>query len=141
MRYLTTYTLKGLFFSVFQWIVKWKFSFCIPTDCAYVCACVCVCVGRGGQSGRKREKERKRERERETSGLSQSVSIFCLLQLILFHVMGPVLRRRNGTEKNILLLLLYDKTKRVHQSASSFSSAPSHSYLAAAHFKETATTA
>ena len=51
------------------------------------------------------------ERDRETeSELSQSVKGFlfvvCLLVclLILFHVMDLVLRRRNDTEKNILLL-------------------------------------
>ena len=60
--------------------------FSSPTEC------VCVC-----------ERERERERER-TSGLSQSVRFFS--PLILFHVMGLVLRRRNGTEKNKLLLLL-----------------------------------
>ena len=43
----------------------------------------------------RRQRER-RERERErTSGLSQSVRFFS--PLILFHVMGLVLRRRNGT--------------------------------------------
>ena len=47
-----------------------------------------------------------RERER-TIGLSQSVKV-CLVffPLILFRVTGLVLQRRNGTEKNILLLLL-----------------------------------
>ena len=51
----------------------------------------------------RRQRER-RERERErTSGLSQSVRFFS--PLILFHVMGLVLRRRNGTEKNTLLSL------------------------------------
>ena len=55
---------------------------------------------------RERQKERERERER-TSGLSQSMSFFFSSPLILFHVMGPVLRRRNGTEKNTLLLSSY----------------------------------
>ena len=49
-----------------------------------------------------REGERDRERER-ISGLSQSESLF--FPPISFHVMGLVLRRRNGTEKNTLLLL------------------------------------
>ena len=48
-----------------------------------------------------RERERG-ERER-TSGLLQSMRFF-FFSLILFHVMGLVLRRRNGTEKNTLLL-------------------------------------
>ena len=55
--------------------------------------------------GRERERERERDRER-TSGLSQSVSFFFFLPLILFYVMGLVLRRRNGTEKNTLLLVM-----------------------------------
>ena len=67
--------------------------FSSPTDC------VCVCV-----------RERERERER-TSGLSQSVRFFS--PLILFHVMDIVLRRRNGTEKNTLVLLLLVGTIRV----------------------------
>ena len=50
-----------------------------------------------------RERERGRERGR-TSGLSLSVRFF--FPLILFHVMGLVLRRRNGTERNTLLLSL-----------------------------------
>ena len=60
-----------------------------------------------GERGREGEREREREREGErerTSGLSQSVRFF--FPLTLFHVMGLVLRRRNGTEKNTLLLLL-----------------------------------
>ena len=62
-----------------------------------------------------RERERKGGRERgsegekgggeRTSGLSQSVRVCCCFSLILFHVMGLVLRRRNGTEKNTLLSL------------------------------------
>ena len=32
---------------------------------------------------------------------------FVVFSLILFHVMGLVLRRRNGTEKNTLLSLLF----------------------------------
>ena len=64
----------------------------------------------GGRQREEREREEgERQREREgvrerTSGLSQSVRFFP--PLILFHVMGLVLRRRNGTEKNTLLLLL-----------------------------------
>ena len=74
---------------------------------------MCVGVGGGveeGENGRARVGERKRERERETSGLSQSVRGFSgfwgvFSPLILFHVMGLVLRSRNGTtEKNTLLL-------------------------------------
>ena len=61
---------------------------------------VCVCVG---GKVRERERESKWERER-TSGLSQSVRSFFFLTYFV-HVMGLVLRRRNGTEKNALLLL------------------------------------
>ena len=60
---------------------------------------------RGGERERRRVG---RERERPSS-LLQSVrffSFFYFSPLILFHVMGLVLRRRNGTEKNTLLLLL-----------------------------------
>ena len=67
---------------------------------------MCVCVGggrEGGERERGRERGRERERERETSGLSQSVRVFFFFLLILFHVMGLVLRRRNGTEKNTLV--------------------------------------
>ena len=60
-----------------------------------------MCVG--GWVGGERERERERER---TSGLSESVRGFftSIFLLILFRVMGIVLRRRNGTEKNTLLL-------------------------------------
>ena len=75
---------------------------------------MCVGGGRGwgkegeGERERGRERERKKERER-TSGLSQSVRFFP--PTIVFHVMGLVLQRRNGTEKNILLLFsLYHLT-------------------------------
>ena len=53
----------------------------------------------GGREGERGGGGRKRGR---TSGLSQSVRFF-FPPLILFHVMGLVLRRRNGTEKNTLL--------------------------------------
>ena len=63
--------------------------------------------GRERERDRERKREREKETERETSGLSQSVRFFSLFfPLILFHVMGLVLQRRNGTEKNTLLLLL-----------------------------------
>ena len=63
-----------------------------------------LCVGGGGERGGERERETEKER---TSGLSQSVRVWgCRFFLhILFHVMGLVLRRWNGTEKNTLLLL------------------------------------
>ena len=60
-----------------------------PTDC--VCVCVCV-YGEGG-------------REKENQWSITKDKIF-FPPLILFHVMGLVLRRRNGTEKITLLLLL-----------------------------------
>ena len=80
--------------------------FSSPTDC--------VRVGEGGRNGEGGERGRgggregeRRGRERgRTSGLSQSVRFFFFSPLILFHVMGLVLRRRNGTEKKTLLLLL-----------------------------------
>ena len=58
---------------------------------------MCVCVG-GGIEG---------ERER-TSGLSQSVRVFfCFfLKRILFLVMGLVLQRRNGTEKEDIIIII-----------------------------------
>ena len=63
-----------------------------------------------GERGREGEREREREREGErerTSGQSQSVcGFFFFLSLILFDVMGLVLRRRNVTEKSTLLLSL-----------------------------------
>ena len=62
---------------------------------------MCVCVGGGGGVERDRGG---RESER-TGGLSQSVRVFFSFSLILFHVMVLVFRRRNGTEKNTLLLL------------------------------------
>ena len=74
------------------------------------CDCVCVCVGGGETEGERGEREREegegeRERERErTSGLSQSVRFF--FPTYFFQVMGLVLRRRNGAEKNTLSLLL-----------------------------------
>ena len=37
--------------------------------------------------------------------MAKCESFFVFFSLILFHVMGHVLRRRNGTEKNTLLLL------------------------------------
>ena len=52
------------------------------------------------------ERERERERERE---VYRKVWVFFFLffsPLILFHVMGLVLRRRNGTEKNTLLFII-----------------------------------
>ena len=60
--------------------------FSSPTDCVW-----------GGGGERKRVgAERERERERERTSLSQSVRVF-FSSLILFHVMGFALRRRNGT--------------------------------------------
>ena len=56
---------------------------------------MCVCE-------REREREGKRGRERERERTSGEIFFFTL---ILFHVMGLVLRRRNGTEKNTLVLL------------------------------------
>ena len=68
-----------------------------PTDS--VCVCVCMCVwGWGG--------DRKRERERELV-VYRKVSCCFFIPLMLFHVMGFVLRRTNDTEKNTLLLLLF----------------------------------
>ena len=62
----------------------------------------------GGREERERERGTERESERErTSGLLQCVRGFhVFFILILFHVMGLVLQRRNGTAKNTLLLLL-----------------------------------
>ena len=57
-----------------------------PTDC-------------GAEERKKEGGERGGERER-TSGLSQSVRVVLFFIFILFHVMGLVLQRRNGTEKN-----------------------------------------
>ena len=66
---------------------------------------MCVCGGGTGERGGGREGERRGRERGRTSGLSQSVRFFFFSPLILFHVMGLVLRRRNGTEKNTLLLL------------------------------------
>ena len=70
-----------------------------------------MCVWSGGGGG---ESEVERER---TGGLLQSVRLrgFFSPPLILFHVMGLVLRRRNGTEKNTLLLLLLSRTQYAHK--------------------------
>ena len=67
---------------------------------------------RGKESEGERERDRARERER-TSGLSavsqsvrgffSSLCVCACVPLILFHVMGLVPRRRNGTEKNIII--------------------------------------
>ena len=56
-----------------------------------------------------RERERDREGHTErNSGISQGVRVWGLFvfSLILFRVVGLVLRRRNGTEKGTLLLLV-----------------------------------
>ena len=65
--------------------------FSSPTDCVW---------GEGG--------ERERERERENQWSIAKCEIF-FSPPILFDVMGLVLRRRNGTEKNTLLLLLCEQ--------------------------------
>ena len=74
--------------------------FSSPTDC------VCQRGRRDGEWGRGRERGRERGERVRASGLLQSVRgffvlfLFCFVfPLILFHVMGFVLRRRNGTEK------------------------------------------
>ena len=72
----------------------------IPTDC----------VGGGGGEG-KRVREREKERELVVYPQYRKVwevffSSLCVcgcVPLILFHVMGLVPRRRNGTEKNIII--------------------------------------
>ena len=56
-----------------------------------MCVCACVC---------EKKTERERERDRELVAYCKVWNFF--FSLILFHVMGLVLRRRTGTEKNML---------------------------------------
>ena len=79
---------------------------------------------REGERVREREREREGEREKERERelvvyrkVWEVLSFLYSFSLILFHVMGLLLRRRNGTEKSTLLLLLLrrrvaDKTSR-----------------------------
>ena len=57
----------------------------------------------GGGRGREGEGEREREGKREGELVVYLKVWDFFSPLILFHVMGLVLRRRNGTEKNTLL--------------------------------------
>ena len=54
------------------------------------------------------ERERGRERERENKWSIAKCEVFVVVVFLtyFFHVMGLVLRRRNGTEKNTSLSLL-----------------------------------
>ena len=66
-----------------------------------------MCVGGGEEMGKERGEREGGGREGEREGdlvVYRKVWDF-FSPLILFHVMGLVLRRRNGTEKNTLLLL------------------------------------
>ena len=71
-------------------------------------------MGGGGEGESEGEREMERERERERSSLSQSVRVpphththIHTHSLILFHGMGLMLRKRNGTEKNALSFNLF----------------------------------
>ena len=66
-----------------------------------------MCGGEGGEGKtvKEGERERDRERERELVVYPQVCELVFCFSLILFHVMGLVLQRRNGTEENTLLLL------------------------------------
>ena len=85
---------------------------------------------------REREREWETERERErTSGLLQSVRVF-FSPLILFHIMGLVLWRNNGTEENTLLLslikekrlLCFDPTHKAHTHTHTYTHTHIHSH-------------
>ena len=63
-----------------------------------------MCVWGGGGDGEREVGKGGGEREGELVVYRKVLDFFP--ELILFHVMGLVLRRINGTEKNTLLLLL-----------------------------------
>ena len=77
--------------------------------------------GREGEKGKERDKETERERERELVVYRKVWDFF--FPLILFHVMSLVLQRRNGTEKNTLLLLTITPSGQTHSRCLAF---PSH---------------
>ena len=87
-----------------------------PTDC------VCLCRGetereRGEGGGREGEKEGERVGELV---VYREVWHFFFLPLILFHVMGLVLRRRNGIEKNIIIITIIFPVEGTLISASAY---------------------